>query len=257
MSINRLLTRLAAVSSLNNFMEQPWPTLVGPNVFDSKIEPVEDMDTDRAFPTIVVYTDYDKDHWNKGSKIHSDRILTLTLELLIVQSVKPEDETVDEYRLDCPLTDSEIETSLDLLETQIFRALSAGNEASDAFSYLCPTYHNVVSRRGATVEGGQRLAARQITLEIKALRDFTSGNIPNEIEVFLSRLETQDDYAERVDDIRALMTAPAAGTDNDRLAAALGWTRDVATRMGAPTGPQVLLPSNLVYLNPNGSPFSP
>ncbi|THK38657.1 hypothetical protein EHS39_09120 [Ensifer sp. MPMI2T] len=255
MSLNRTIARLAVVSALNNYMQQPWPTLAGPNIFDSKIEPVEDMKTDRAFPCCVVYTDYDKDHWNKGAKVHAERLLTVTLELLVVQTERM-DNNGDEiaYKLECPTTDSEIETSLDLFEVQIFRALAAGTEASDAFNYLCPSYFNVISRRGATVEGGQRLAARQITMELKALRDPVAGTIPPEVARFLDRLEQHDDYRQRVDDLRTLLTAPASTSPGDRVMLALGWTRDMADRMGAPTGPQVILPANLTYTYPTGSP---
>lgn len=254
MSLNRTIARLAAVSALNNYMQEPWPTLAGPNIFDSKIEPVEDMKTDRAFPCVVAYTDYDKDHWNKGAKIHAERLLTVTLELLIVQTERVKDGAEIAYQLDCPATDSEIETSLDMLEVQIFRALAAGNEASDAFNFIAPSYFTVISRRGATVEGGQRLAARQLTMELKAARDFTTGSIPPEIAAFLNRLELHHDYRDRVDDIRAMFTAPAALSPGDRMMQAVGWTRDMADRMGAPAGPQVILPANLTYTYPTGSP---
>lgn len=254
MSMNRLLTRIAAVSALNNFMEQPWPTIAGPNIFDSKIEPVDDTPFDRAFPTCVVYTDYDRNHWNKGSRIHSDRLLTLTLELLVVTAEKVGGDSVT-YQLDCPVTDSEIETSLDMFETQIFRALSAGNEASNCFSYLCPTYDAVISRRGASVEGGLRLAARQITLETKALRDPVLGTIPPEVEAFLVRLECQPDYAERVGSIRMMLTEPASWPADRQLANAAGYPGRVIEMLGGPTSPLTVLGPTITFLNPQGGPF--
>ena len=250
MSLNRLISRIAVVSALNNYMQgAPWPTLAGPNNFDSKIEPVEDMQTDRAFPCCVVYTDYDKDHWNKGSGAHKERTMTVTLELLIVQAeqVVSTDGGPPTYQLDCPFTDSEIETSLDFMEVQIFRALAAGNEATDCFNYLCPTYVAVISRRGASVEGGQRLAARQLTMEMKAIRDNVMGVIPPPIEAFLGKLEQFPDYAERVEELRAIMTAPAAATPNEKIMRAFSYSRDLATRLGSPPGPQFIMPSNLTY----------
>lgn len=254
MSMNRLLARLAAVSALNNFMEEPWPTLAGPNIFDSKIEPVDDGYFDRAFPTCVVYTDYDKDHWNKGARIHRDRFLTITLELLVVTAEKVEGDSAT-YQLDCPVTDSEIETSLDLFETQLFRALSAGNEASDCLAYLCPTYEAVISRRGASAEGGLRLAARQITLETKALRDPVLGTIPPEVEAFLVRLESQPDYAERVASIRQMLTEPASWSANRRLANAVGYPGRAIDILGGPASPPTVLGPTVTFLNPQGGPF--
>lgn len=247
MSLNRLVSRLAVVSALNNFMQAPWPTLAGPNIFDSKIEPVEDMKTDRMFPCGVVYTDYDRDHWNKGRKIHNDRLLTITLELLIVQTREVEVSEQPAYQLDCPVTDSEIESSLDMFETQIFRALGADNEAANAFSHICASYDNVVSRRGASAEGGQRLAARQISLEMKASRDYPDGTIPEPIGAFLNKLEQGADYGERVPEIREMMTAPAGWTSAMREKQALGWSRQTAEAVGRDFGPPVLLPPNLIF----------
>jgi hypothetical protein len=252
MSLYRLVTRLAVVSALNNYLQAPWPTLAGPNIFDSKIEPVEDMATDKVFPCCVVYTDYDKDPWTKGAKIHTKRMMTVTLELLIVQAKQQAD--VNTYQLDCPQTDSEIETSLDMFEVQILRAISRGNEASDAFNYICPTYQNVVSRRGASVEGGVRLAARQITMEMESIRDNIAGTIPAEIAAFLDKLEEHYDYEDRVPEIRTMMTEPASWTPNERTARAFSYSRSLANRLGTPTGPHVLLPANLTF---NYSGISP
>lgn len=254
MSLYRLITRLAVVSALNNYLQAPWPTLAGPNIFDSKIEPVEDIQADRVFPCCVVYTDYDKDPFNKGAKVHANRMMTVTLELLIVQARQESPGNDGQgnplpavYRLDCPYTDSEIETSLDMFEVQIFRALTKGTEASDAFNYICPSYENVISRRGASIEGGVRLAARQLTMEMKALRDNIAGTIPDQIAAFLAKLEQHADYEERVGEIRDMMTEAASDTASERTMRAFGYTRDLAGRLGTPPGPQILLPANITY----------
>lgn len=261
MSVYRTIGRLAVVSALNNYLQAPWPTLAGPNIFDSKIEPVEDMQSDRVFPCCVVYTDYDKDGWNKGSKVHAQRLMTFTLELLIVQAAQvsagngPDGQPLPPtYALDCPYTDSEIETSLDMFEVQIFRALTSGTVASDAFNYLCPSYINVVSRRGASVEGGVRLAARQITMEMNTVRDNSAGAIPPEIAAFLNKLEEHDDYESRVADLRAMLTAPASATANERAMRTFGYTRFVSDQLGAPVGAPVLLPPVINYTITGPSP---
>lgn len=254
MSLNRLIARLATVSALNNYLEEPWPTLAGPNIFDSKIEPVEDMKLDRVFPCVVVYTDYDKDYWNKSGFGGKDRLMSITLELLIVQAQPSSTEEPDTYRLDCPQTDSEIETSLDMLEVQVFRALTAGTVASDALSYICPSASAVISRRGASTEGGQRLAARQITLEMKAIRDNIAGTIPDPIALFLNELEQHEDYRARVGEIRSMMTATASDTDFKRAMAAFGYGRPLAAMLGGEPDPEVILPPNLTFHMPGSSP---
>lgn len=245
MSLNRLIARLAVVHAFNNYMQEPWPTLAGPNIFDSKIEPVEEMKFDKVFPCVVVYTDYDKDHWNKARAAHQDRLMSITLELLIVQSAQG--DTPDTFKLNCPFTDSEIEMSLDILEVQIFRALSAGTEASDAFNYLCPGVQAVISRRGASVEGGERLAARQITLEMKALRDNVAGVIPPEVNAFLTKLEAHPDYADRIDDLRAIMTAPASDSAFQRAMNTFGYTRSLTSLLGGSPAADAVLPPSIAY----------
>ncbi len=235
MSMYRSIARMAAVSAINNFYSEPWPTLAGGNIFDSKIEPVEDMQRDRVFPCCVIYTDYDKDHWSKGQGVHRDRFLNITIELLVIMATKLDGAgELESYTVECPVTDSEIELSLDYLEAQVFRALSNGNEASDAFNFLCPSYENVISRRGASVEGGNRLAARQITLEMKAPHENQSGIIPPVLETFLARLEESGDYAERVSEIREFMRLGAAEDEATRLMRTFGWSRAVGESLGKP-----------------------
>lgn len=246
MSIYRLVTRLATVHALNNYLEEPWPTLAGPNIFDSRIEPIEEMKFDRVFPCVVVYTDYDKNHWPKAKSAHAERLLSITLELLIVQA-KTDAPSSSTFRLDCPETDSEIEESLDVLEAQILEALKGGSVASDALQYLCPGMVDCVSRRGASVEGGHRLAARQMTLEMKALRENLTGVIPPAIGAFLDKLEQHDDYRDRVPGIRDFITAPAAASSAERSMRAFGYTRALLELLGSPSHPQVVLPPTLTF----------
>lgn len=257
MSVNRVLTRLSVVTALNNFLEEPWPTIAGPNIFDSKIEPVEDMELDRVFPCCVVYTDYDKDHWNKGSRSQNSRLLTVTMELLIVTAAKLNDGGANPtYQIDCPETDSEIENSLDFMEAQIFRALSADTVSAECFNFLCHDYVNAISRRGASIEGGQRLAARQITLEMKANRDIAAGVIPQQVGRLLDRLETFPDFQDRVPEIRSFMTDAAAATSGEKLARTFGYHRGVLDLIGAPrTGGGGVLPPQITFLDPSGGPL--
>ncbi len=253
MTINRVLTRLSAVCALNGFLQAPWPTLAGPNIFDSKIEPVEDMATDRAFPCCVVYTDYDSQHWNKGSAPYKDRMLTVTLELLVVQAAKLESSgALASYSLDCPVTDSEIEITLDAFEHQALRALQADNPAAQLFNHLNGTCTNIISRRGASIEGGQRLAARQITLEMKTLREQAGGAISPIVEDFLQRMSLMSDYAQAVNDLRGMMDYIQNGPAGELNSRAFGYTNRVLEILGTPRNPGGVLPPNIVFLTPTG-----
>ena len=251
MSVGRIVTRLAAVSALNNFLNAPWPTLAGPNIFDSKIEPVEDMKQARAFPCVVVYTDYDKNHWNKGRQSQKSRNMTVTLELLIVQAAQDEG---DGFKLDCPVTDSEIEFSLDMLEAQAFQALMADNSAAQVFNYLNPSVENIVSRRGASTEGGHRLAARQLTLEMESIRDPIAGVVPASVAPFLADLEAFRDYAHLVPEIRSLYERGSGQSFGELMARAFGYTQDTLHRIGSMTSTGYVLPPNITFLDPAGRP---
>lgn len=253
MSINRLVARLAVVKALTNFDEEPYPTLAGPNIFDSKIEPLENIEPRMIYPMCVVYTDYDKDHFRHGAKIHDERTLTITIELLAAQMTKNKD---DEYVVKLPFADSELETTLDVFETQVFRALGGENEAAQAFRSLVSGYENTVSRRGASIEGGQRLCARQITLELKALRDPLVAAPPPYVEAFLARIEANGgDFADRAPLIRQLYSDQGIGTVWEKYAKVMGLTPTAAGMLGYEPGPTVNVPANIIWLNAQGSPL--
>jgi len=245
MSVYRSIARMAAVAALNNHLREPWPTIAGPNVFDSKIEPVEEMRTDRIFPCVVVYTDYDKDHWSKAGRTHGQRLLSFTFELLIVQAAQVGETNT--YQLETPSTDSEIELSLDAFEAGILQALDEGTKASDAFNYICPSNVNAISRRGASTEGGLRLAARQMTIEMKAIKEPILGTIPPEIAAFLDELEGFADFGDRVGIIRSLLQRRTGDTSFDRMMHTFGYTRRLTTLLGGQSNPMQVLPPNITF----------
>lgn len=263
MNPDRLVARLAGISALNNYMDGPYPTLAGPMIFDSRIEPMEDFKQDQIFPLCVVYTDYEKDHWQHHTvNATRDRLLTVTFELLVAQ-ISEIPATVDGagnqveggFVIEYPNTDSEIETTLDIFEIQVVEALAADNVAADCWRYLMSSYENVISRRGATVEGGTKLAARQVTIEAKVPRGPVKGIIPPSVAAFLDRLEQHADYAKRVPAIRSIYTGAAALTSAEQLLRTMGWTTEAGRILGYARGPQVVLPNDVVFTDQNGNPL--
>lgn len=253
MNPDRLVARLATVMALNNFSQGPFPTVAGNLIFDSRIEPVEDFKQDVVFPVCVVYTDYDRDHWNHHTLVGKDRLLTVTFELLIAQvSEAPEPGT---YMIGSPNTDSELETSLDIFEMQIAHALQADNVAADCWRHIMYTPVNTISRRGATVEGGAKLAARQVTVESKVPRGPANGTIAPTVEAFLSRLEQHADFTDRVPAIRQLYTRGSSASASAQLMAASGWSDRVATALGHSRIPSGLLPQTIQWLDSTGAPL--
>jgi hypothetical protein len=63
MGLYRTALRLATLEALRPSgllaSDGPWPTLAGKHVFDSCIDPIEDLPVERATPVIVVYTEKD------------------------------------------------------------------------------------------------------------------------------------------------------------------------------------------------------
>lgn len=251
MSLGRLITRLAVVNAINGFSKEPYPTLAGPNIFDSKIEPLENIQPKEVYPICVVYTDYDKDHYRHGNKAGAKRLLTITIELLIAQMTK--EAGSDFYEIALPHTDSELESSIDIFETQVFRALEADNSAANVFRYMANGYENVISRRGADVNGGQRLCARQITMELSTLRDPIESTIPAAIAAFLDDLEATDDYRIRVPDIREAYMAGDDMTAAERLIRTMGWSKSAAGILGYERGVQPVLPPSVTWLDQHGN----
>lgn len=252
MNLSRLVIRTSAIAALNNFRGPPWPTIAGSHIYDSRIEPTESAQPDVAFPICVVYTDYDKDHWDHHSLAHRDRLLTVTFELLIAVVTQEEE---GQYRVEYPLTDSELETSMDIFEAQVARALRANNPAADCWRHHMSGIVNIISRRGATVEGGQKLAARQITVESKVPRGPANGTVPLPVRTFLDRLKSYPDFAERVPAIEDMYAAEASLTEAERLLAVMGWSDMAAGMLGYQRGPVVTLGTPVTWLQPNGSPL--
>lgn len=243
MTANRAMLRLAAIHALNNFNQQPWPTLAGPYIFDSRIEAIEDTKADHAYPLCVVYTDYDKDGFRHGSAIDKSRLVTITFELLVVQQAPQDDKTV----IECPQTDSELETVIDIFENQIFKALVGTNSAAECFKYLVQSYETVISRRGASSESGKRLAARQITIEAAIPREPAKSVVPGPVNAFLTDLEAAEEYRDRVPLLRDMYLLPAGRTDAEALLDANGWSTELGGILGIPRGPQLVMPPNVTY----------
>lgn len=212
MSLNRIAIRMAIISALTNFGRAPFPTVADGLIFDSKIEPSEQLETGKDFqkPIAVIYTDYDKDFMVFRNKLQAKRSMTITIELLVVQSPQGvTDEVGDDvgtYELEAPTTDSELEMTLDLFERQIFAAIVADTPAGDFFKTVVIGYENVISRRGAGVTSGQRLAARQTTIEVDMLRDPQPGILPPATAAFLDAViaEPLSDFQERAELMKAL-----------------------------------------------------
>lgn len=253
MILNRLLLRLAAVSALSNYQETPYPTLAGPHIFDSRVDPVATLKGDAVFPICVVYTDYDKDALTfKGLQTRT-RLLTVTLELFVGQVKEDPNQG---FELALPDTDSDLELSLDVFEAQIYDALGAGTLAADTFNTIAYGFDSVVSRRGASYEGGQKLAARQITLEVKCLREPPPGIVPEYMDGFLRELETRGEYADRASIIRDYLARHGGVGEDEATIRFHGYSEATAGNLGYGRAPAVRLGTPVRWFTANGQPLS-
>lgn len=249
MSVLRLVLRHAAVNAVSGFFSGVnSPTIAGNRVFDSKIEPVENIREDAAYPTVVIYTDYDRNAFPHSGISHQERTLTITFELLMAVMTKTPDD-VGKYTVRFPVTDAELESSLDVLEFETFQALRRQNSAADCFRSIAYGLDNMVSRRGATVEGGTKIAARQVTYEARVIQELDHPIEHPAIKRFYDDLILSPGGSEFAEEVQRLFTEPGAMSPVDRLEATMGWTRATREALGYPlSGAPVSMPPT-IWLN--------
>jgi hypothetical protein len=252
MSLNRIALRWATVSALSNFSTTPYPTLAGPNIFDSQIVPISNMSEDAIYPLCIVYTDYDLNTLPYKFMAHSDRKMTLTFELLCTM-LDQEGSDDEVYQLQYPQTDSDLEFNLDLFEKQIFDALHVDNPAGDAWRGMVANAENYISRRGASVEGGKKLAVRQITIECSVPRDPLVPGVPDYLSEFLTTLETEGEYQDRVQILKAGYEQFAGQTDAEAAIRQMGLTNATADTLAYERGPATVFTPPIQWQNGNGS----
>ena len=253
MSLNRMLLRMTAVAALSNGGAAPYPTIGQDRIFDSRIEPLEHTEEDKAYPIAIVYTDYDADGW-RDAALQGMRKVTLTIELLVGVT-----ELVDDgsYTFGIPQTDSELETSLDIFEWQVQRALQGVSPAAQAFRGLYSKLDGINSRRGASIEGGNKLAVRQVVMDLSVPREGVHAQVAAYQQAALDALASTQDFSQRASAIQGLLQSEASGDQAEHLVGAMGWTLDDAGRLGIVPGAPLITPPDIVWLDPSGEEITP
>lgn len=222
MGLYRLALRLAVMEALRPtaLIGNPaaaWPTLARDHVFDSRIDPIDDLPAAGAVPVIAVYTEADEgtSSQNRGGPPFYQRV-DLTFEISQVARVTSADDP-NLYAAGIPQTDPELEAELDRMEYEIgfalyyapsgvlFRKLS-GRKVTDPRSH---PYR--------TSEEGARLARRTITWKVGLDSDLGDGS-PVITPIGLARLP---------DPLASVITALGATTYGARLAKGLAATLPV------------------------------
>jgi hypothetical protein len=175
MSLARTALRLATMEALAPTVclngAAPWPTLAGKHVFDSRLDPLEDLNPHESLPVVCVYTDHEEDYagQKKGGPPFR-QVVDLVFEISVVARV-PSDADPQVFELAYPETDAEMEASLDLLEAQIKFVLlyhPGGKIWQDVTGRKVTDPRSVPHRSS---EEGVRLARRTVTWKVEIPED--------------------------------------------------------------------------------------
>lgn len=174
--MNRTALRLATVAVLTHFGQEPWPTLVGGHVFDSRKDDITDLAETERQPVLVVRTDKDltslrDPRTGQPSAVATQRQVMLQIEASVMTGVKGEDGNVLPA---WPVTDSGLEAMLDLLEWQVWSALTG--RSADALWFQRELMPGMAAEQVSSVpifseDGRFRLAAREITYVMRMPAD--------------------------------------------------------------------------------------
>lgn len=163
----RTFLRLCALEALRPSAllaaDGPWPTLAGRSVFDSRIDPIDDLAAGERRPIVAVYTD--ETNLDKIAQ-HGPALYKSTVDLVFELSVVAKEREGDDYVAGVAFTDAELDADLDLFEEQIFFALHYGATGA-LFRKLAKLplidWHSMPQR---TSEEGYRLAMRTIRAQV-------------------------------------------------------------------------------------------
>jgi hypothetical protein len=156
-ALGRMCLRLAACAALRK------TTIVGDNVFDSRIEGV-DLSEDIPGFAIAVYTEQDDGDALSSANGGPPFLPEIELILEITAQVRGPVNADGSYIVGTPATDDELESSLDLIETQaevsLFHSFAPNSEL---FRRIAKRIKHKSSVRFTDPKGESKLAIRYVT----------------------------------------------------------------------------------------------
>lgn len=154
MSTHRKELRQAIVHVLTNFGAQPYPTMAGDRVFDSKGDPIVSVKDQAQLPCITVYTD--TEHGRPVSAMNSWP-LEFVVEVIIELSMTSDGQDL--------ITDRQVEEQLDDFEQQVRDALFEVGEGSNALRAMYAKVLEYKALRMGNANNNNRLAMRGIVID--------------------------------------------------------------------------------------------
>lgn len=221
MTLARTALRLAVVQAIKG-VTGSRPTIADGRVYDSRISPEDPEDfSEDARALVVVLTDGDEgdalSEQNGGPPFH--RQIELVFDIGMVCREKA-DNDADGYLIGYPDTDARLEASLDMLQTQIVRYLTASRDPLALFFQNFVRAWKQESHRQVEDAASVKLARRLWTLTCEVNDDIYETPVPGAapptgLNILPEPLRT----------VAALMPAGSAGADTSAaIAAALGVT---------------------------------
>jgi len=198
MSLSRLALRIVTVAALRG---RTW---AGEAVRDSAIPPIDVAARDERRPVLSVYTDDGEATPRNGDLLSGQPAFSLVIESAVTAQMRPHGEWV------IPATDAGMETTLDLLDRQIRRALMDPDHAwARLWRSLVGEVRGLRSLRGAGDDKGMRFAARQMEIQVTTLADPRPGSAATGVWAdLLARLEADRCLAPLASVVRAEIEGP-------------------------------------------------
>jgi hypothetical protein len=164
----------------------PWPTLAGTYVFDTRLDPNDDLDPTEQRPVISVYTE--DEHLTKISQhgpVFYKSTADLVFEIAVLAKFAASDS--DNLIVDYADTDAALEALIGSIESQIFLALH-GSPSGALFRRIAKMpFDGVESTTKRSSEESLRLAKRTVIAKVP-LKEFCYEGVPDAPRAGLLRL---------------------------------------------------------------------
>nr|USU31112.1 hypothetical protein NG677_17440 [Methylobacterium sp. OTU13CASTA1] len=158
-------------------------TLAEDRIFDSAVQPIEELVKAAPEPFIVISTDDEEIERATGwALLDAERTINIVVEIAVGGLTKVE-QPVEQgggqaLQLDIPQTDEGLETTLNMIGRQVYREILIGGPWSDLFRDIAFGLKKVSVRRGANTEQGLRFAARQYVFQADTMAEPEFGTEP-------------------------------------------------------------------------------
>lgn len=158
------LTPAALIAAAAGGAVPSWPTLANEYVWDSRLDPIEDLQNDERRPVVVIYTEEDNlDKYAQAGPVLYKSVVDLVFEISVAAKLADDSGA---YQAGLAYADNELEADLDLLEAQIYFALHFGPTGVLFRQIAKLPLEDWQSLPHRTSEEGYRLAARTIRAKV-------------------------------------------------------------------------------------------